>query len=251
MEQTGDAGVKRDDISSALQDVLPVLPAVIPFGALFGALAIDAGLTPVYALVASATIFAGASQYVMIDMLGKSLPAWSIVMAVFAVNFRHILYSAAIGRRLTAFARWQRALGFFLLVDPQYAAAEKRSLSPAGLRPRYYFTYGLVLYCSWLLANVVGMLFGPLIEDPSVYGLDFILPLYFLGLVISFRTTARFAPIVLVSALVAVAFRELLGEPWHITLGGLAGVLLAACLAKPNPSADYRTSVEPGARGGS
>ena len=54
-------------------------------------------------------------------------------------------------------------MGFFFLVDPQFAAAELRALKK-GVRPSYYFAYASVLYSTWLFFNGVGALFGALIE---------------------------------------------------------------------------------------
>ena len=51
----------------------------------------------------SATVYGGASQMVGIELFGQKIAPWLIVLSIFAVNFRHVLYSAALGRRL---AHW-------------------------------------------------------------------------------------------------------------------------------------------------
>ena len=209
---------------------LPVLVAVLPFGIVFGAVAVERGWSPAQALLASATIYAGASQYVMLDLVGQGVPAWSIVLTVFAVNFRHVLYSAALGRRMGAFAAWQKVLAFFLLVDPQYAVAEARART-TGLRPAFYFGYGAALWTAWMTANAAGVAFGALISNPAAWGLDLILPLYFLALVVGLRGANRFAGIVAVSALAALVAFHWAGTPWHIMAGGLAGMAHAALAA--------------------
>ena len=221
----------RQDIFDGVRDVLPITPAVIPFAGVFGALAIEQGLSLGELALASMTIYAGASQYAMLDLMGQGIPAWSIVLAVFAINFRHLLYSASLGRRLNAFSRWQKALAFFWLVDPQFASAESRAFK-RGLRPAYYFSYAVVLYTTWLVSNFIGALFGALIEDPAAFGLDFILPLYFTGLVVGFHKRPNFLPVLVVSVVVSLAVWFSLGSPWHISLGGLAGLFVAAALSK-------------------
>ncbi len=74
-----------------------------PFGLLFGAVAVDGGVTPLQATLMSGVIFAGASQLVGVQMFGTSVPAWLIILSVFAVNFRHILYSAALAPHIRHF----------------------------------------------------------------------------------------------------------------------------------------------------
>ncbi len=73
----------------------------------------------------SATIFAGASQLVGVELFQHSVQPWLVVLSVFAVNFRHVLYSAAITRHFTGFSLPQKLISFFLLTDPQFAEAER------------------------------------------------------------------------------------------------------------------------------
>ena len=59
-------------------------------------------------------------------------------------------------------------------------------------------------------------------------GLDFLLTIYFLGLVMSFRKRPFWLPVVIVSALASVLAYKTVGSPWHVSLGALAGVVFAA-----------------------
>ncbi|MEP0943698.1 MAG: AzlC family ABC transporter permease [Rhizobiaceae bacterium] len=224
-----------DEVVDGVRDVLPITLAVLPFAGVYGALATEQGWSLGEILLASMTIYAGASQYAMLDLLGQGVPAWSIVLTVFAINFRHVLYSASIGRKLGSFSLWQKVLAFFMLVDIQFAAAETRA-TRRTIRPAYYFAYAVVLYSSWLGANVLGALFGALIENPDALGFDFILPLYFTGMVVGFHKRPNFLPIMLVSICCSLVAWFAVGSPWHISIGGLAGLLLAAMLSKPPAS---------------
>lgn len=216
-------------------DALPITVAVAPFAAVFGALAVQAGWSVAMVMATSGTIFAGASQYVLLDLHGQGVPAWSVVLAVFVVNFRHVLYSASIGRRMGSFGTAQKALAFFFLVDPQFAASEARSRRRV-LRPAYWFGYAAVVYGTWMVFNLIGALSGRLIQAPERYGLDFILPVYFTCLIVGFRGQSGFAGVLVVSAMVALAVHQSLGSPWHMLLGGLAGMVFAAART-PRPSA--------------
>ena len=222
----------RADVVEALRLALPLLPALVPFGAIFATLALREGLSGWQTMLASATIVAGASQYAMLDLMGQSVPAWSILLAVAAINARHVLYSAAIGRHLGRFRPWQKALAFFVLTDPAYADAERRVHRHGSLRPSFYFAYAFCVYAAWMGGNLLGVLFGDLVGDPTRYGLDFILPIYFLSLVVGFRDTDRFVATALAGAATSILVWATLGSPWHILLGGLAGLALAAALAR-------------------
>lgn len=222
------------EIRAGIRDSSPVWIAVVPFAAVFGGLAVQAGWTPAQALLASGTIFAGASQYVALDLWGQSVPPWIIVLTVFAVNFRHVLYSASIGRRMQGWPWWKRLVGFAFMVDPAFAAGEARARSQP-LTPAYFIAFGATLWVTWMVANAAGVFFGGLIEDPAALGLDFILPIYFLALVIGMRGAPRFVGIVIVSSIAAIAAQALFGSPWHILTGGVAGMAYAAARA-PRPA---------------
>lgn len=228
----------------ALRDVFPVATAIAPYSAVFGVLAIEEGLSLSELLVTSASIYAVASQYVMLDLMVQGVAVWSILLAVLAVNFRHVLYSAASVRWLQNFSPLQRVFAFFLLVDPQYATCEARHRSRA-ITPTYYFTYALCVYVVWMLSNLLGALFGNLLGDISRFGMDLILPMFFACLVVGFRTSPRFFTVLLTSVSVSVLAYFTVGSPWHITLGGLSGIGVAACLSKPTGSAlDTQSTAE-------
>ena len=231
------AAEPTDDRRDAVRAVVPVLLAVLPFGIVYGAVAAQEGLTVLQTMGFSVAIFAGASQLAALQLMGIGAPIWSILLTIFALNFRHVLYSASISRHLGAFTRRQKAVGFFLLVDPLFGAAEVRAAA-RKLTPAFYFTYGVVMYAGWQIATFTGASFGKLISDPEALGLDFVLPVYFLGLVMSFRNRGPYYWITGTSLLASVVVFWLVGPPWHVSLGGLAGVGLAAFIGPSKPPAD-------------
>lgn len=209
---------------------LPVVLAAAPFGLLFGALAVENGFTTFEAVFMSATIYAGASQMVGIDLFGSNIAPWVVVLSIFAVNFRHVLYSATIGRQLSHWTPLQRYVGFFFLVDPQFAEAEQRVEQGRRISFSWYMGLALPIYVFWVVNSWLGALFGSLIPDPHALGIDFLLPIYFLGLVMGFRKRPLWLPVVTVSAIASIVAYRTIGSPWHVSVGALAGVLLGALL---------------------
>ncbi len=209
---------------------IPVVVAAGPFAMLFGALAVDNGFSVFEAFLMSAAVFGGASQMVGIELFGHHVAPWLIVLSIFAVNFRHVLYSAAIGRQLAHWPLAQQAIGYFLLTDPQYAIAESRAQAGRKVGFVWYMGAALAVYVFWVLLTVLGAFFGRLIPDTAAVGIDFLLPIYFLGLVMEFRKRPLWLPIVLVSAATSILAYKFVGSPWHVTLGALGGVVLAVVL---------------------
>ena len=213
----------------ALRDIAPVMLAAMPFGAVFAALAAKKGLPFDQIMLMSGLIYAGASQFAALELWGAPPPFWLIVFSVLAVNFRHVLYSAALGRKMHHWTAIGRYGGFALMVDPVFALAELRG--GARLSGVYYAAIAIPLYVSWLIATALGALFGRFIEDPKVFGLDFVLAAYFIYLVAQFRKRPNAVPIILASAALAIAAYFTIGSPWHIAAGAFGGIAVAAGLA--------------------
>ena len=209
---------------------LPIVAAAAPFGLLFGALAVDNGLSVGEAVMMSALVYAGASQMVGLNLFSDHVAPWIIVLSVFAVNFRHVLYSAALGRRMGLMPGWRKPVAFFFLTDPQYAATEARTEARAPLTFSWYMGMALPIYVLWIIEAWAGALFGRLLEDPAALGIDFLLPIYFLGLVLGFQARPGWLPVVIVSGLASIAAFYTVGSPWHVSLGAAAGVLVAMIL---------------------
>lgn len=234
------------DFRQGLRESVPIVLAVLPFGLLFGALAVANGMDLFQAVLMSATLYGGASQFVGIDLFGTKVAPWLIVFSIFAVNFRHILYSASLGAKIGHLSTLQKAIAFFLLVDPQYAEAEKRHERGQGISFAWYLGLGLPVYVSWTLETAIGAYFGGLIRDPQALGIDFLLPIYFLVLVLGFRKRRNWLPVVIASGIASVIAFYTVGSPWHVSIGAVAGVLLAAVIsggdAAPEPiEADTET----------
>ena len=228
------SGAQREEALAGLRDLIPLIFPVAAFGTIFGTASVAAGHSIAMTIWASVAIFAGASQFVFLDVYRLGVPAWSVVLAVFAVNFRHILYSAAVANKINHFPPLAKLASFFLLTDLQFAVVEKRYENFSGKRLitlTYYFAFGIAGYFLWIAATAIGALFGSLIEDPALIGLDFVLPIYFLTILMGFRARRNFVPVVLVSAIVAVVVEKTLGAPWHISLGALCGVATAILLS--------------------
>lgn len=233
---------RRGEFLQGMRLSVPVVVASAPFAILFGALAVDNGFSVVEATLMSASIYGGASQLVGIELFGQHVAPWLVVLSIFAVNFRHVLYSAAVGKHIDHWPFLKQAIGYFFLVDPQYAEAERKGENGEQVTFAWYMGMALPIYVFWVAESALGALFGRLIPNPHAIGLDFLLPIYFLGLVMGFRKRPRWLPIVVASAVASMIAYKTVGSPWHVSIGALAGVLFAA--AMPVRSDESLTSEE-------
>lgn len=239
MPHPNETNFTRREISDGAKLGIPVIISAAPFGLLFGALAVGKGFSTFEAVLMSAAVYGGASQMVGIELFGDRIAPWLIVLSIFAVNFRHLLYSAAIGKHLAHWPSAQQAIGYFVLTDPTYAESERAAEHGRNLSFAWYMGLSLPIYVSWVIATALGAEFGRLITNPKAFGFDFLLPLYFLGLLMSFRKRALWLPIVLASGVASILAYKYVGSPWHVSLGAIAGIALAAIIG---PSKKASTS---------
>lgn len=227
-EAIEDNGSTMSEFWAGVRAGFPVTVASAPFSFLFGVIAIDNGFSISEVVLMSATVFAGASQMVGLELFGQKVAPWLVVASIFAVNFRHVLYSAALGRRIGHWPVYKQALGFFVLTDPQYALAEMKGEAGEKVTFVWYMGMGAVIYIPWVIESGLGAFFGNLIPDPHAIGMDFLLPIYFLGMVMSFRKRASWLPVVAISAAVSIVAFNTVGSPWHVSIGAVAGIAYAA-----------------------
>lgn len=216
------------------RDEAPLLLGVAPFGMIYGIAALSAGVPAWLAQLASAVVFAGAAQLVIVQMLAAGAGALPIALTSGLLNLRHVLYSASMAEYVRHLPRRWRLLLAYLLTDEAYAVAVLRYQrrdhrappAPApDLRHWYFLGAGFTLWAGWQLSTAAGLLFGATI--PAAWELDFAVPLTFIALLTLLLRERAGQAAALVAGLGALAFAALpykLGLVAAILLGLLAGV---------------------------
>ncbi len=164
---------------------LPVALGVIPFGMIYGVLALAGGLSPALAQAMSAIVFAGSAQFIAAQLIGAGTPPVILLLTTFVVNLRHLLYSASLAPRLNHLSplwRWGLA---YLLTDEAYAMTimhYEDERFPLEEKHYFFLGAGLTLWTVWQVSTAVGIFLGA--QVPASWSLDFTLALTFIGLVV-------------------------------------------------------------------
>jgi 4-azaleucine resistance transporter AzlC len=217
------------DFRRGVFDILPVLAAAVPIGLLWGTLAAGKGFTPFEAWLTSATVFAGAAQFVALDMWRDPVPLLLIVVTTFIVNVRHLLMGASLQRHLGNFSGPGGLVAMFLMTDESWAFAERRVLVEP-LRPAYYFGVAVPMWLVWTSSSLAGAIAGRSLGDPAVYGFDFAFSALFIAILAGFWKGPRTGAVLATSALAAAIAKLTIPGAWYIVIGGVAGVIVAAIL---------------------
>jgi len=231
---TSSTPAARGDFAAGFLTIAPLLVAVIVYGLLFGTLAAQKGLSPLETALMSATVFAGASQFVAVD-IWSSPPAIALLAATaLMVNLRHVLMGAALAPWIRTWPRGTVCAALYMMADENWAFALQRG-AKAPLTPGYYLGLSLPLYVGWIVCTFFGTIFGGVLQDPARYGLDFAFTAVFITLLVGLWQGRRSLLPWVASAAVAVTAYALLPGVWYIALGVLAGTVAGALQGTARP----------------
>jgi len=215
-----------------VRDSIPLVVGVIPFGITCGIMALTAGLTSGEALLMSMFVFAGASQFVAITMLGAGINGWGlIVITTLLINLRHLLMGVSLAPYIIRLPLYLQALLSFGMVDETYAMSIDR-IHKQGYSVSYQMGANIMFYSAWIVSTAVGVLLNGYISDPLAWGLDFAMPAIFISILIP-RLINRVALVVCgAAALVAVIGALYLPGKWYIIVACLAAAAVGGLMEK-------------------
>lgn len=215
--------VFRREAIDGFRAILPLIIAAVPIGFVFGAVATGNGLSPLETVLMSALVFAGGSQFVAMDLWTHPASWTALGFAALLVNLRHVLMGASLERSLGLFRPWQKLPTLLIMADENWALAEARARTNV-LTPAYYLGLALPFYLGWVASSLAGALFGALIGDITVYGLDFAFPAVFIVLLTGFWKGRETGLVLAASGLAALTVHAFVPGAWYIAAGALAGL---------------------------
>jgi 4-azaleucine resistance transporter AzlC len=215
----------RKEFFSGLKAELPILFGVVPFGMIYGVLALEAGLAPIEAQAMSSVVFAGSAQFISTQLIAEGAPWLVLVMTVGVVNLRHALYSASMAPYFKGLRPAWKWILAYLLTDEAYLVTIIHYEKNSEARMKHWFLLGagLGLWTSWQLSTAAGIFLGA--AAPESWSLDFTLALTFIALVVpAFKERANLAAALAAGLTAVLAF----GLPYKLGLiaAALFGILV-------------------------
>ena len=176
---------KSKNFFKGIKDTSPLMIPVVPFGIIFGVLAIDLGLTPLMTIAMSVIIFGGASQIIFLQLFSARASSFVILSSVGAVNSRHLLYGTVLSEHLSDLNLTWKIIVSYLLVDQAFAVSNDHFKKNKNDKDKHFHLIGGGLNCwtIWQITTIVGIYLGSII--PEKLGLTFAIPLTFLALLVN------------------------------------------------------------------
>lgn len=218
---------------------MPISISVFVYGTVLGIICSSKGISLIELVLMNIFIFAGSSQFILIDMFSNSLNIFTIVTACLLVNFRYFLITASLNSLFinTTFSKKVRYMHF--VTDENWAVTISSNKNHS-VTPYFLLGGGFCIFITWFLGTFIGYYFGELISNPKALALDFAFLAMFTAVITSMYKRRSDILIFLFTALIAFILETLLDNMSYIVISSFLGSFLYVTINKGDHSAKHQ-----------
>lgn len=221
----------NNDFKNGFIANLPIGLSVFAYGSVLGMLCTQKGISLLELVLMNFLIFAGSSQFVIVEMWSSSLDLIGIVLAALMINLRYFLVGASLNPLFINSSKKDKFKYMHLVADENWAVTINK-LKTQELTPLFLFGGGVSILFTWSLGTISGYTLGEFISDPSKYGLDFAFVAIFTALTFNMYKGKDDLLPWLITALVAILCERFIPGKFYIVIGAVVGSLSAVYLSK-------------------
>lgn len=215
------------DFGRGFRAMIPFWLGAAPFAIVYSVAAGRAGLGPLEIQGMSLTVFSGAAQLGIVQLLSTGGSVVAIGVTALGVSLHHLLYGLSLRKQIDL-SKSQRIAAAYFLTDSAYGltVADENNLT-------FSFLFGaeLSMFLVWNAFTALGIVLGQRLIAPSAIRLDFIAPLTFFVLLVLTTKTRLDLGVAVISAATALVCLWLGVGSFTIFLVGVSGALAGAFLA--------------------
>lgn len=204
-----------------------LVPGVAMYGLAFGILAATTGLSALESMFLSAWVYAGGAQMAILQAWGDPIPILAVCVVTLAMNARYMLLGAALRPWFSRLPPYESYPALFFMGDTNWAMA-LREYAEGRDDACFLVGSGAAMWIAWVGATWIGHVFGQVISDPTILGVDFLIAAFFATIAVPFLKKLRDVAPLLIGAAIAVIVHQLVAGPWYIVAGALAGSFTGA-----------------------
>jgi len=243
--------VSQDPVSTTapgflpgLKDGLSIAIGYMPIALAFGLLAKNTEISLAHTIGMSLFVFAGASQFMALGMIGIGTGMMEIVFSTFIVNIRHMLMSMSLNEKTVSERPLRKMIYAFGITDEVFAVASTRE---GKVGSSYLYGAGLMAYLSWVINSGIGYLVGSALPPSLQGGMGVALYAMFIGLLVP--ATKKSIKALLLAVLAGgmnYAFSGVLPTGWAIVAATVSAVAIVEIvnLVKPDSWASEEEEID-------
>lgn len=221
---------KQTPFVKGLAAGLPIMIGYLPVAMAFGILSKTTGITLGESFSFSAIVFAGASQFIALNLITIGAGMGEVILTTLIVNLRHLLMSASLSAKMGDVKKSVKPIVAFGVTDEVFSVASFRE---GELSAAFILGAELISYTSWVIGTVGGFLLGQILPEMLRDSMGIALYAMFIALLIP---EAKKSKPVLIMALLAGVVNSLLNAlhvlpaSWNLLIAivsvSLGGVFL-------------------------
>ncbi|WP_417292792.1 AzlC family ABC transporter permease [Desulfovibrio porci] len=216
--------------AEGLRRALPIVLGYVPVGFAFGVLAVKNNIPPSLAVAMAVLMFSGSGQFVFASLWGAGAGILSVIAAVFIVNLRYLLMSAAESPWLARLPRGQRFLLGLGLTDETFAVHITALQRGWPLNPGVMYICNSTTHLAWVIGCTVGAFCGELVNDVRPLGLDYALTAMFLALLVPQCVSRLHVLVALFTTVLSIALKAAGMSQWNVAVATVLGASLGVLL---------------------
>lgn len=221
--------IKTSDYLQGVKAGVPIILGIIPVGVAFAIMARQSGFSILETIMMSATVFAGASQMVSVNMYSQGADLLAIILATFVINLRHLIMSTCIMHKMKSDNVLMKALVSFGITDESFAIFTNLESEESTIG----FFMGLisVTYSTWVLSTVLGAISVKLLPAIIANSLGISLYAMFIALLIpNVKRDFKLLYLMIFTGLLNLILVNIIGGSWAMILSTLIAASVGACL---------------------
>jgi 4-azaleucine resistance transporter AzlC len=228
--------LNQNDFIKGMKKGIPVAIGYIPIGIAYGLLAKSFDIPNLSIILMSILVYAGASQFIAVNLIVAGVTPFEIIIATFILNLRHFLMSASLYQRLPNWLDRRRlAVLSFGVTDETFSVASTEK--EKSLRPTYLLGLFIIAYLSWIIGSTIGVFFAVGLPTAIQNSMGIALYAMFIGLLVpSLKGSKPIQMVVLIAVLISsflywvMPFFMNLSSGWGIIITTIVTSLIGALL---------------------
>ncbi|WP_054956989.1 AzlC family ABC transporter permease [Paenibacillus dakarensis] len=147
---------KKQHFLLGLKAGVPVAIGYIPIAITFGLLAKTSGIPVHAALMMSLLVYAGASQFIGVNLMAAGAAGLEIIITTFILNLRHFFMTASLSQRISKWTpkKWSALLAFGVTDETFSIASTQESRE---LHPLFLLGLNAIAFISWNIGSWIGI----------------------------------------------------------------------------------------------
>lgn len=228
---TKDKNIKNK-VKEAMVTGLPIVIGYFPIAMAFGLLSKNTFISFRDTSLLSMVVYAGASQFMALDLIGAGVTWANIILATFLLNLRHMMMTASLAVEFKSIPKKFLPLVAFGITDETFSLI---SFNRGKISLPFVLTINIMAYCSWLSGTMVGYLVGEILPQSLQSSLSIGLYAMFAALL---SPEARKSKDVLIISIIAAIiyimlfYSNIFTSGWDIIIGIIISSALGVVIFK-------------------